>query len=47
MADLKIIVSSTFLQPVKLPLLLLLAVFVILTAAAGCLAARSWGGRRK
>ena len=47
MTNVKILVSSTFLEPVKIPLLLLAAACVLMLVMAGVFVARSLNGGRK
>ena len=47
MTNVKILVSSTFLEPVKVPLLLLAAACALMMVIAGVFVARSLGGGRK
>ena len=47
MTNVKILVSSTFLEPVKVPLLLLAAAGALMMVIAGVFVARALGGGRK
>ena len=47
MTNVKILVSSTFLEPVKVPLLLLAAVCALMLVIAGIFVERSLSGGRK
>ena len=47
MTNVKILVSSTFLEPVKVPLLLIATACVLMILLAGVFVARSLGGGRK